>query len=163
MPYLNQEQSDHPQTFAVIFSFNDGEVQLIFVIDAETTTINNSDSLPYHDHNNNDTLFVENLPECLIPQQKLTSKDKISCFLCGEEMKCGIMWEVILHALHNTEDPKTCCLRSVGENPCGFCGQDGCFTQLKLKKPAGFSIASNVKIWCVSANTSNIRSGYLIW
>jgi hypothetical protein len=49
----------------------------------------------------------------------------------------------ILHALCNNVDPKECHLRSVGENPCGFCGQDNCFTQLKLKKHGGFSIASN--------------------
>jgi hypothetical protein len=53
--------------------------------------INNPDSLPYCDNSNNNTLFVENLPECLNPQQKLASKDKISCFLCGEEMTLNKM------------------------------------------------------------------------
>jgi len=38
-------------------------------------------------------------------------------------------------------DPKV--LGSVGENPCGFCGQGSCFTQLKVKKSGGFSIVSN--------------------
>ena len=36
-----------------------------------------------------------------------------------------------------------CCIGSVGENPCGFCGQDNCLTQLKLKKNGSYSIASN--------------------
>jgi hypothetical protein len=36
-----------------------------------------------------------------------------------------------------------CHIGSVGENPCEFCGQNNCLTRLKLKKPAGFSIASN--------------------
>jgi hypothetical protein len=54
-------------------------------------TINNPDSLPYHDYSNNDALFVENLPECLIPQKKLASKDKIFCFLCGEKMTLNKM------------------------------------------------------------------------
>ena len=90
-----------PVTTPVTFSFNNGEVQLISVIDPETTTINNSDSLPYHDHNNSDTLFVENLPECLIPQQILISKDRISCFLCEEEMTLEKMWNHMgSHILH---------------------------------------------------------------
>ena len=49
----------------------------------------------------------------------------------------------ILHALRNNVDPIGCHLRSVGKNTCGFCGQDNCFTQLKLKKYGGFSVASN--------------------
>ena len=49
----------------------------------------------------------------------------------------------ILHALRNTKDPKECHLGSIGENPCGFCGRDTCFTQLKLKKHDSFSISSN--------------------
>src|SRR6202050_760676 len=80
------------------------------------------------------------------------SKDKISCFFCGEEMTLNKMrnhvGSHILHALHNTEDPKVCHLGSIGENPCGFCGQDGCFTQLKLKKHGGFSIAHFTILGC---------------
>ena len=49
----------------------------------------------------------------------------------------------ILHALRNTKDLKACHLGSIGENPCGFCGQDTCFTQLKFKKHDSFSISSN--------------------
>src|SRR6202050_3486679 len=106
--------------------------------------INNPDSLPYHDYSNNDTLFVENLPECLIPRQKLTSKDKISCLFCGEGMTLNKMrnhvGSHILCALRNTKDPKVCHLGSIGENPCGFCGQDSCFTQLKLKNMVAFQL-----------------------
>jgi hypothetical protein len=72
-------ESLEPETEKII-----GNVELLL-------TINNSDSLPYHDNSNNDTLFVENLPECLIPQQKLYSKDRISCFLCKEEMTLNKM------------------------------------------------------------------------
>jgi hypothetical protein len=128
-------ESLEPETEKII-----GNVELL-------PTINNSASLPYHDHSNNDTLFVENLPECLIPQQKLSSKDKISCFLCGEGMAVNKMrnhvGSHILHALCNSVDPKVCHMGSVWENPCGFCGQDSCFTQLKLKKHGGYSTASN--------------------
>ena len=51
-------ESLEPETEKII-----GNVELLL-------TVNNSDALPYHDHRNNDTLFVENLPECLIPPQK---------------------------------------------------------------------------------------------
>jgi hypothetical protein len=33
-----------------------------------------------------------------------------------------------------------CQLQSIGENHCGFCGQDGCLTQLKEKKHGGLSV-----------------------
>ena len=49
----------------------------------------------------------------------------------------------ILHSLCEIEDPKECRLQPVGENPCGFCGQGSCFTQLKAKKHGGLSITSN--------------------
>ena len=91
-------ESLEPETEKII-----GNVELL-------PTINNSDSLPYHDHGNNDTLFVENLPDCLIPKQKLAGKDKVSCFLCKEEMTLNKMQNHvgshILHTLCNTEDPK---------------------------------------------------------
>jgi len=72
-------ESLEPETEKII-----GNVELL-------PTINNPDSLPYHDHSSNDIFFVENLPECLIPRQKLTGKDKISCFFCGEEMTLSKM------------------------------------------------------------------------
>jgi hypothetical protein len=72
-------ESLDPETEKII-----GNVELL-------PTINNPDLLPYRDHSNQVTWFVENLPECLIPQQKLASKDKISCFLCGEEMTLNKM------------------------------------------------------------------------
>ena len=31
----------------------------------------------------------------------------------------------------------------MGDNPCGFCGLDGCITQLLIKKGGGFTITSN--------------------
>jgi hypothetical protein len=95
-------------------------------------------------------MIIVIMTHCLLktsqsPKQKLASKDKVFCFLCKEKMTLNKMQNHvgshILHALHNTEDPKV--LRSVGENPCGFCGQDSCFTQLKLKKSGGLSTVSN--------------------
>jgi hypothetical protein len=91
-------ESLEPETEKII-----GNVELL-------PTINNSNSLPYCDHSNNVTLFVENIPECLIPHQKLVSKDKILCFLCGKVMKLNNMrnhvGSHILHTLCNNVDPK---------------------------------------------------------
>jgi hypothetical protein len=36
-----------------------------------------------------------------------------------------------------------CTVQSIGNNPCGFCGLDGCLTQLLEKKADGFTITSN--------------------
>jgi hypothetical protein len=35
-----------------------------------------------------------------------------------------------------------------GENPCGFCGWDNCFTQFKLLKNGSFPIAPNCSYHC---------------
>jgi len=48
-------ESLEPETEKII-----GNVELL-------PMINNSGSLPYYNHSNDETLFVENLPECLIP------------------------------------------------------------------------------------------------
>src|SRR6266852_4283340 len=55
---------------------------------------------------------------------------------------CNHVGSHILHSLHETEDPKKC-TTLVGVNPCGFCGREGCFTQLKLNKNGNASINSN--------------------
>jgi hypothetical protein len=47
-------------------------------------SINNS-ALPYQDINGNESLIVEDVPDFLIPRQKLCGKDKVPCYLCGQE------------------------------------------------------------------------------
>jgi hypothetical protein len=105
-----------------------------------------SQQLPYQDFGEEEAFFIPNLPECLIPPKKLGSKDRIDCHLCGEKMMLNKMrnhvGRHILHSLHEIEDPKIC-TTLVGVNPCGFCGKEGCFTQLKLHKNGSASINSN--------------------
>ena len=105
-------------------------------------------ALPYRDINGAKALLIDYIPDCLLPQKK------IQCQGCDT---LPILWREndveqdekhvgshILHFLCDVEDPKKCELQSIGENPYGFCGQDGCFTQLKAKKKhGGLSIVSN--------------------
>ena len=110
--------------------------------------INSPDSLLYHDYNDNETLFVEDLSECLIPQQKLATAAKIKFLVTFVErrwhlIKCGIMWEAIYSMLFVIQETQRCHLVSVRKHPCGFCVQNSCFTLFKFKKYGNFLIASN--------------------
>jgi len=51
----------------------------------------------------------------------------------------------ILHTLCESDAPDECTLQSVEDNPCGFCGLDGCLTQQLEKKGGGIIITSNCK------------------
>ena len=57
-----------------------------------------------------------------------------------------------MNFLHEVEDPKQCQLQSIRVCPCGFCGQDGCVTQLKERKKGGLSIISNCPYHYVGMN-----------
>ncbi|KAJ7279506.1 hypothetical protein C8J57DRAFT_1175396 [Mycena rebaudengoi] len=70
-------------------------------------TVLNPNSIPYRNALGTPSLIVQNVPEHLT-RQKLRATDKISCLICGVEEL----------------------LNAVGSEPCGFCGLDGCFTQL---------------------------------
>src|SRR6266481_518831 len=76
-------------------------------------SINDSGSLPYHDTTGAEILFLERIPDGVIPKPKLDPKKPVECCLCG------------------------------GEIICGFCGPDGCLTQLQEKKKGSLSVASN--------------------
>jgi hypothetical protein len=116
-------------------------------------SINNSATLPYHDINGDESLLVKNIPACRLPQQKHSGKDimMLPCFLCGEmtvskDMRKHVGGH-ILCTLCKPDTPDECTLQSlaVGDNPCGFCGLDGChsLTHLLEKKGDGFTITSN--------------------
>ena len=44
--------------------------------------------------------------------------------------------------IHDCAAPDECKSQTIGKNPCGFCGLDGCLTQLLKKKGGGFTITS---------------------
>ena len=102
-------------------------------------SVNNSPALPYHDINGKEFFVVEDLPEFLIPKQKLAGKDKVPCLLCGQD---GIALKDmqkhvgghILHDLHDCAAPDECKSQTIGKNPCGFCELDGCLTQLTAEE-----------------------------
>jgi hypothetical protein len=143
--------------------------------------------LPYHDINGDESLIVKDVPDCLLPQKKYSGKDILSCLLCGEEMALKDMRKHvgghILCNLHAHDGPDECTLQSVGDNPCGFCGLDGCITQLLAKKGGGFTCQyhyvqmqyqlaaqfsksspyTNVPIHCPICPTSVSKAPQTIW
>jgi len=49
----------------------------------------------------------------------------------------------ILRPFHGVDAPNKCTIQPVGDNACGFCGLDGCLTQLLgEKKDGSFTITS---------------------
>ena len=110
-------------------------------------SINNSSSLPYCGTTGTETLFLERIPDGVIPKPKLDPKKPAECHLCDEKIilnkMCNHVGTHILHSLHSTNDPKPCSKQAVGEDPCGFCGLEGCLTQLQEKKKGSLSAASN--------------------
>ena len=49
----------------------------------------------------------------------------------------------ISYCVHAEIDPKPCSKWAIGEDPCVFCGPDGCLTQLHAKKKGSLSVASS--------------------
>ncbi|KAF8074122.1 hypothetical protein FPV67DRAFT_1446920 [Lyophyllum atratum] len=113
--------------------------------------IKNPASLPYHNaqgYLDDDTLFVSELPVQLQFKKKLEGKDKRPCHLCGEEKLISKMRDHVgKHVLQMYRIPGPPgdgnYLADIGAEPCGFCGLDGCLTQLLSKPKGGFSIESN--------------------
>ncbi|KAK7037056.1 hypothetical protein R3P38DRAFT_2517108 [Favolaschia claudopus] len=98
---------------------------------AQLSEVWNSDSFPYPDARGIPSLIVQNVPAHLT-RTKLRAGDKVSCFLCGTETKLnGMRSHVGKHILMSLRGvPEPGLLQPVGSEPCGFCGREGCFTQL---------------------------------
>ncbi|KAJ7243487.1 hypothetical protein C8J57DRAFT_1556735 [Mycena rebaudengoi] len=94
-------------------------------------------SIPYCDALGTPCLIIQNVPEHLT-RQKLHASDKIPCLICGvvkklNEMRHHVAKHILmaLRGVHEEGLPNP-----VGSQPCGFCGLDGCSTQLtNLKHP----------------------------
>ncbi|KAJ7924778.1 hypothetical protein B0H13DRAFT_1466652, partial [Mycena leptocephala] len=82
------------------------------------------------------SLIVENVPEHLT-RTKLLASDKVPCLICGLEQKLNKMRNhVARHILLSLRGRLVLMIRPVGsDEPCGFCGLDGCFTQLLNNQP----------------------------
>ncbi|KAJ7023838.1 hypothetical protein C8F04DRAFT_969797 [Mycena alexandri] len=79
---------------------------------ARLPQVHNPESHPYRDAAAAPSFIVQNVPAHLT-RPKLRATDKISCLICGVEKKLNEMRG-----------------HPVGSEPCGFCGLDGCSTQL---------------------------------
>ena len=130
-------------------------------------SIKNPDALPYRCPDNTKEFCIRNLPDCLIPKTKFSANDKLSCHFCRDKVKLSQMWNHvgghILCSLQGVEDTRIGNFwrqkaegkipkderdpENLGENPCGFCGQDGCFTSL-LEKNFGNSIKISITSNC---------------
>lgn len=90
------------------------------------------------------------------PILPLDPKKPVECCLCDEKIILNKMRNHvgthILHSLRNTNDQKPCSKQAVGEDPCGFCGLEGCLTQLQEKKKGSLSVASNCPYHYVAMN-----------
>ncbi|KAJ6579361.1 hypothetical protein B0H10DRAFT_2198716 [Mycena sp. CBHHK59/15] len=106
----------------------------------------NPDALPYRDAAGLKSLLVMNIPEHLVPKPKLTAKSVVSCFICGQDKTINKMRDHIgchiLRSLRRVEEPQQP-LHEVGADPCGFCGRDGCHTQLINKRGGSTTIHSS--------------------
>jgi hypothetical protein len=90
---------------------------------------------PYKDEM---AMVVKNVPEHL-KQAKLSGKDSVTCLICGPDRKGAtrklrtMRSHVAMHILKSQQGVEEEGLaQSPGTDPCGFCGLDGCFTQLEI-------------------------------
>ncbi|KAJ6591398.1 hypothetical protein B0H10DRAFT_1763016, partial [Mycena sp. CBHHK59/15] len=106
-------------------------------------------------------LTIKHLPPQLVPKKKLGATDIVACFICGTKLKLSMMrnhvGHHILFALYSLPDSKATKIE-VGAEPCGWCGREGCYTQLKTSSK-GINISFNcdyryIKMSYKSAATS---------
>ncbi|KAJ6609768.1 hypothetical protein B0H10DRAFT_2295284 [Mycena sp. CBHHK59/15] len=81
-------------------------------------SINNPRALPYSDSIGQQSFIIRNIPPHLAPMPKLSAK--------------------------GVEEPAPV-ITKVGVDPCGFCGLDGCVTQLTISKEGKHSIQSSCR------------------
>ncbi|KAL1727252.1 hypothetical protein EV714DRAFT_217661 [Schizophyllum commune] len=79
-----------------------------------------AEGLPYRDLKGNEYFYLEDVP-AEFGLEKLNPDDVMPCKLCDQQFRRG-------HA-----DASLIPGRSVGFDPCGWCGEDGCLTQMTFK------------------------------
>ncbi|KAJ7711114.1 hypothetical protein B0H16DRAFT_1267896, partial [Mycena metata] len=94
------------------------------------------------------SFFIHNIPAHLIPKPKLPGKMSVPCLICGKNQTLNKMREHvgahILLALRHVNSGVLLLLNmEIGIEPCGFCGLDGCITQLSVSKEGKHSIKSS--------------------
>ncbi|KAF8135316.1 hypothetical protein K438DRAFT_1640163 [Mycena galopus ATCC 62051] len=100
--------------------------------------LGNNKSIPYRNSFDEMSMVVKNVPEHL-KQPKLSGKDTVTCLICGPDRKGAtrqlrtMRSHVAMHILKSQRGVEEEGLaQSPGMDPCGFCGLDGCFTQLEI-------------------------------
>ncbi|KAF8163984.1 hypothetical protein BJ912DRAFT_1097015 [Pholiota molesta] len=89
------------------------------------------------------SFLINNLPFHLIPKPKLDATSRIPCRLCNSEKPLNKMREHvgqhILRFMRGVEEEGLNCTIEI--EPCGFCGLEGCLTELKHKSDNSRSVA----------------------
>ncbi|KAJ7104870.1 hypothetical protein C8R44DRAFT_807209 [Mycena epipterygia] len=110
--------------------------------------ISNPQALPYLDADGQQAFIVQNVPGHLTPMPKLPGKTSVPCLICDKTLALNKMREHvgghILLSLRQVEESGPL-QNKVGPEPCGFCGWEGCVTQLKISKEGKHSIKSSCK------------------
>lgn len=92
------------------------------------------------------------MPEHLVRKKKYSGKDQVKCYLCPEVLKLSAMrghvGRHILHALRNSPYTGIRHGNKLGNNPCGFCGRDGCITLLRSRPNAPRNTAPTILSTC---------------
>ncbi|KAG6815696.1 hypothetical protein H0H93_009164, partial [Arthromyces matolae] len=106
--------------------------------------LNDCDYLPYRDEHET-AQFVADGPSSRV--KKLRATDKVDCKICPEkDIRIDKMRKHvgahILCSFRKVIDMEP--LRvEIGQDPCGWCGLEGCWTRLSTKKRGGIQISSN--------------------
>ncbi|KAJ7609680.1 hypothetical protein FB45DRAFT_761958 [Roridomyces roridus] len=89
------------------------------------------------------SLYVSDVPPNLAPKQKLNAADVIPCFICGKQFRLPMMRNHVGgHVIRSQrQSPDPTATVAVGPEPCGFCGREGCYTQL-TKSGLSFKVTS---------------------
>lgn len=106
----------------------------------------NSNSLPYLNDGKEKLLFILHLPKELSTVPKLKASNKHSCLLCSESLPINQMrphvGQHILYSIREIDNPKDL-TQDLSLDPCGWCGLEGCLTQLRLGQRGSSMIESN--------------------
>ena len=100
----------------------------------------NSNILPYLNDSKEKILYILELPPQLCTLPKPKGSDKRKCLLCDafasiSQMRPHVGKHILL-SIRNVADPGC---RDVPLDPCGWCGLEGCLTQLRLGPKLGSS------------------------
>ena len=135
LPKLNLETA-----LKVLWAVLSGESEELLSCYNSLPKIINSSVLPYLNDSKEKMLHILELPPQLCSLPKLKGSDKRKCLLCDASLSISQMrphvGKHILLSIRSVADPGC---RDLSLDPCGWCGLEGCLTQLRLGPKLGSS------------------------